>query len=170
MTLLLPQQSAVPRLSVDAMEFTCAEKLQDIPEETTHALPTVHTGCLNWPSITLPTIPRQVELHPLCPLARRARAKTYCTMTGPKYQTNVTCDTQRPVPFHGQQAPETSVSLPIMNQHQQRPCGSACLGLRQRMPTTKHPLSSLEAGRGLKACHALMSCGHATHYQHVWPI
>ncbi len=154
-----------PHASMDAMEFTCA----DIPELTTHALPTVQTGCLNWPSITLPTIPRQIVLHPLCPLAR-ARSKPYCTITEPKYQTNVTCSTQRSVPFHGHQAPETSVSLSIMNQHQQRLCGSAYPGLRQRMPTTKHPLSSLEAGRGLKACHVLMSCGHATQYQHVWPI
>ncbi len=35
-----------------------------------------------------------------------------------------------------------------------RPCGSAYLGLHQFTPPKIYHLSSFEAGRGLKACHA----------------
>ncbi len=72
---------STPYASVVAAEFTCAEKLQDIPEPTTYDLFTVHPGCLHLPSIALPTMHKQTELFPLCPLTIRARAKPFCTIS-----------------------------------------------------------------------------------------
>ncbi len=45
-----------PHAFMNAVVFTCAEELQDIPEPTMHALSTTHPGRLHLPSITLPTI------------------------------------------------------------------------------------------------------------------
>ncbi len=143
---------------MDAVELTCAEKLQDIPEPTTHDLSTVHPECLHLPSITLPTMPKQAELLLLCSLATRDHAKPYYTMTESKYQTKATCSTQRPAPSHGHQASEVSISSPIMGQRHVWSFCSAYLGLHQYTPAKKHPLSFFEAGRGLKVTRAKSIC------------
>ncbi len=57
---LQDEARTTPHASMDAMEFTSVEELQDIPELTTHDLSTVHYGRLYMPSITLPTIPKQI--------------------------------------------------------------------------------------------------------------
>ncbi len=65
-----------------------------------------------------------------------------------------TCNTQRLMPSRRYQAPTLAGSSLIMDQRKLRPCGSAYLGLNQfTLPKVYH-LSSFEAGRGLKACHA----------------
>ncbi len=152
-----------PHASKDAVEFTCAEEPENIPEPSTHDLSTVHPGRPHLPSITLPSMPKQTESLMISPLTTRAPTKTYCTMTESEYQFKRTCSTHQPTTSH--QSHEVTTSSPNLDQRQLRPCGSAYLGLHQFTPPNKYRL--FEAGRGLKACHAFMPCralmprGHA---------
>ncbi len=65
---------------VYAVEFTCVNELQDIPQPTAHDLCSVHPGRLHLPSVTLPTIPKQTEQLLLCQRAKSAEAKPLRTI------------------------------------------------------------------------------------------